>query len=73
MKLTEVAMKESCIITKLNLDERAKLRLQHVGVYEGVQLKVERKGRKGKPLTLFVCGNFLMMRYADCENIEVSV
>lgn len=73
MNLTEVTIGSSCTIIRMNLDQRAKRRLQHVGVYEGVQLKVERKGRKGKPLTLFVCGNFLMMRYADCEKLEVSV
>jgi len=70
-----IMMKEHAIgeITHIHMDTETKKRLCQFGIYEGAWIRMERKGRKGKPCTLLVCGNFLMMRYEDAKRIEVEM
>lgn len=73
MNLTEIQEGVLCEIVHIQLDQKAKQRLMYVGIYEGAKLCVERKSRKGKPMSIFVLGNMMMLRYQDCERIEVSI
>lgn len=72
MNVTEAKRNIVYEVVQLHLDEQAKKRLLYLGIYPGAELTVERTSRKERPLTLLVCGNFLMLRYQDCERIEVK-
>lgn len=72
MNLTELTEGRSGSILHIHMDAKAKQRLCHVGIYEGALLYMERKGRKGHPCTILVCGNFMMLRYEDALCIEVE-
>lgn len=73
MNLTEIQEGVLCEIVHIQLGQKAKQRLMYVGIYERARLCVERKSRKGKPMMVFVLGNMMMLRYQDCERIEVSI
>lgn len=73
MKLNEVQHGQICKIIKMNMKQTEIKRLLHVGIYTGGTIRMEQQGRKKKPSLLYVCGNFLMLRYEDCIRIEVEV
>lgn len=72
MNLTQLREQTKGIIIDIHMENRSKKRLRHVGIYEGAYVRMERIGKKGHPCTLFVCGNFLMLRYEDAQRIEVE-
>lgn len=72
MKLTELKSGSSGRIKHIQLPQEAQKRLRYVGIYCGAWVRVERSSWKRKPLILLACGNFLMLRYADAQEIEVE-
>ena len=72
MKLTELKPREKARITHLDLSEEYQRRLLHLGVYKGAVIRMERLAPLGDPLEYFVCGNLLILRRSDAQNIEIT-
>lgn len=73
MKITDLAQGQCCIVQTLRVRASMRQQLLSMGIYPGVRMKLERRGRKHSPLLCFVCGNFIMMREMDAQMIEVEV
>lgn len=71
MKLTEAKSGKYYRILHLRLDHTKVKRLLSMGLYEGACVMIERKNVHNKVLLVYVCGNFIMLRFQDAENIEV--
>lgn len=72
MKLTKTKTGVHYQIKEIHMDKQAQKKLLALGIYPGAQVMVERIGRKRNPMTILVCGNFLMVRNQDAQRIEVE-
>lgn len=73
MKLTEAEIKKYYRITEITLDRTSEKRMISIGIYKGACISIERKSTYGKVMLLYVCGNFIMLRFQDAERIEVEL
>ena len=72
VNLYQSRMFERVIISKVNCDSALKIRLEKLGVFDGVVVAVIRKALIGGPIQIKVRGTVLALRKVDAEKILVE-
>lgn len=73
MKLTEAKLKKYYRIMNMDFDRTSEKRMICIGMYPGANIRIERKSEAKQVMLLFVCGNFIMLRYQEAKRIEVEL
>lgn len=73
MKLTELEVGASGMITDIQLQQSDKKRLFYIGLYEGAYITKLQKAPIGDPTLYFVLGNQIILRNKDAQKIHVEV
>lgn len=71
MKLSEVAVGQSCTVAKLHDNGAIKRRIMDMGLTKGVKVDVIKVAPLGDPMELTVRGYQLTLRREDAQLIEV--
>ena len=72
MTLDEVAIGDSCTVSKLGETGEIRRRILDMGITEGAQVKVCKVAPLGDPVEVTVRNYELSLRKADAEMIEVE-
>jgi ferrous iron transport protein A len=71
MTLNDIAVGESCTVTKLNDGGEIRRRILDMGITKGAQISVRKIAPLGDPIDVSVRGYHLSLRRSDAANIEV--
>ena len=71
MTLNDIAVGESCTVTKLNDGGEIRRRILDMGITKGAQISVRKIAPLGDPIDVSVRGYHLSVRRSDAANIEV--
>lgn len=72
MKLSELKIGDTGIIVNIGCEKPLKTRLSHLGLNEGVKIKILRVAPLSDPIEIEVMGFNLAIRRRTAENIEVK-
>lgn len=72
MTLDEIAIGDSCTVTKICEAGEIRRRILDMGITEGASVKVCKVAPLGDPIELTVRGYQLSLRKSDAANIEVQ-
>lgn len=69
--LFDLKLGETAIVKKVHLEEQTKLRLFHLGVFEGEKIKCVMSGPFQDPRAYLINGTMFAIRNVDALQIEV--
>jgi len=72
IRLSEVAVKGKCRITKVSGDKGIKKRLLEMGFVKGTEIYVEKVAPLGDPMELVLKGYHLSLRRSEADGIAVE-
>ena len=72
MRLTDLRLEQSALITKIDCEEKLVKRLKALGCLEGTKIKVKRKAPLGDPIIVNFRGFDLALRKKDAKNIFIK-
>ncbi len=70
--LFDLKLGETGVIDQIHLEEQTKLRLFHLGVFEGEKIKCVMTGPFQDPRAYLVKGTMFAIRNVDARQIEVT-
>lgn len=73
MKLSELKKMQKAKLLTINLPKKDSMRLLHLGFYPGVEIQCIQSAPMKDPVIFSVCGNDIILRKKDAQNIEVEV
>jgi len=72
MTLNDIAIGDSCVVTKLNDTGEIRRRIMDMGITRGAKVSVRKVAPLGDPIDLIVRGYHLSLRREDAKMIEVE-
>jgi ferrous iron transport protein A len=72
MTLNDIAIGDSCVVTKLNDTGEIRRRIMDMGLTKGATVSVRKVAPLGDPIDLIVRGYHLSLRREDAKMIEVE-
>ena len=72
MTLNDIAIGQTCTVSKLNDSGEIRRRIMDMGLTKGAEVHVRKVAPLGDPIDLTVRGYHLSLRRADAANIEVE-
>jgi ferrous iron transport protein A len=72
MTLNDIAIGDSCVVTKLNDTGEIRRRIMDMGITRGTKVSVRKVAPLGDPIDLIVRGYHLSLRREDAKMIEVE-
>lgn len=73
MKLTDLKQGQIAHLKAIHMSKEDQKRLLHLGCYIGMQIQLVRYAPLRDPGIYSICGNDIMLRRKDAQNIEVEV
>ena len=71
MTLDDIAIGQTCEVSRLNDTGEIRRRIMDMGITKGAQISVRKIAPLGDPIDLTVRGYHLSLRRSDAKNIEV--
>ncbi len=73
MLLSQLKIGEEKRVKKINCSKKLKIRLNNMGLNEGVKVKLVRLAPLGDPIEIKVRDFYMVIRKSEAKNIEVEL
>ncbi len=73
LKLSDIAVKENCLVRRVTGNKAIKKRLLEMGFVRGTEIYVEKVAPLGDPMELVLKGYHLSLRRDEARDVNVEV